>query len=419
VSDASDRAPGGAPAGGSRRDGRRIVAALAVTQTVGYGALYYAFAVLLVPMATDLGLSTTVVTGALTASVLGSAVAAVPVGRWLDRHGGRGLMTAGSVTGTLLLLAAARVDGVVALYAVWTGIGLVTAAVLYEAAFAVVVAWHPEPRRRANAVLAVTVVAGFASSIFFPLTGLLVERYGWRSALVVLAVIHGLLTVPLHLLVRRPPGGSRRTGVPPAPPAMSAAPPTERRGTVAGAVRDRGFWILTAAFVAHTAAMIALSVHLVAYLVELGHRPAFAATIAGGLGVLSVTGRLLTTGAQHRWPTTSVVATVFAVQAAGALALPLVGDSAAGAAAAVLAFGLGFGVATIARPAILASRYGTEGFASLSGLLAAPLNVTKALAPLAAAVLHTATGDYDAVAAAVAACSLLSAAGIAASRQRR
>jgi MFS family permease len=416
VSGAADRAPAGVLAGGSRRDGRRIVAALAVTQTVGYGALYYAFAVLLVPMAADLGLSSTVVTGALTASVLGSAVAAVPVGRWLGRHGGRGLMTSGSVLGTILLFAAAHVDGVVALYAVWTGIGLVTAAVLYEAAFAVVVAWHPEPSRRANALLAVTVVAGFASSIFFPLTGLLVDRYGWRSALTVLAVIHGLLTIPLHLLVRRPPAGSRRTAIPPAPPAASRS---GRRGPLAGAMRDRGFWILTAAFVAHTAAMVTLSVHLVAYLVELGHRPAFAATIAGGLGVLSVTGRLLTTGAQHRWPTTSVVATVFTVQAAGALALPLVGDTTVGAGAAVLAFGLGFGVATIARPAILASRYGTVGFASLSGLLAAPLNVTKALAPLAAAALHTATGGYGAVAGAVAACCLLSAAGIAVSRQRR
>jgi hypothetical protein len=114
---------------------------------------------------------------------------------------------------------------------------------------------------------------------------------------------------------------------------------------VAGAVRDRGFWILTAAFVANTAALIAPSVHLVAYLVELGHRPAFAATIAGGLGVLSVPARLITTGAQRHWPTTSVVATI-TLQAAGALALPLVGATTVGAVAAVLAFGLGFGVAT-------------------------------------------------------------------------
>jgi hypothetical protein len=86
--------------------GWRIVAALAVTQTVGYGILYYAFAVLLQPLAVALHTSTTVVTGALTCSVLAGAVMAVPVGRWLDHHGGRTLMTsrtpsASAVTGNV------------------------------------------------------------------------------------------------------------------------------------------------------------------------------------------------------------------------------------------------------------------------------------------------------------------------------
>src|SRR5438132_13890316 len=85
--------------------GWRIVAAFAVTQTVGYGVLYYAFAVLLQPMAHTLHASTTVVTGAYTCSVLAGAVMAVPVGRWLDRHGGRSLMTVGSILGTVLVVA--------------------------------------------------------------------------------------------------------------------------------------------------------------------------------------------------------------------------------------------------------------------------------------------------------------------------
>ena len=77
-----------------------MIAALAVTQTVGYGTLFYPFAVLLAPIAHDLRAGAAVVTGALTVSVLTAAAAAVPVGRWLDRRGGRGLMTAGSVLGT-------------------------------------------------------------------------------------------------------------------------------------------------------------------------------------------------------------------------------------------------------------------------------------------------------------------------------
>jgi hypothetical protein len=89
-------------------------------------------------------------------------------------------MTAGSAAGTVLLAALSTVHTVVGLYAVWIGIGVASAMAFYEAAFAVVVAWHSNARARANALLAVTVVAGFASSIFLPLTGALVDRYGWR-----------------------------------------------------------------------------------------------------------------------------------------------------------------------------------------------------------------------------------------------
>jgi len=169
-------------------------------------------------------------------------------------------------------------------------------------------------------------------------------------------------------------------------------------------------------FVAQGGAVAVIAVHLVGYLIDLGHPPAFAAAIAGGLGVLSVTGRLIWTGAQRRWPTTTAVAAVFAVQAVGAVALPAVGASTVGAIAAVLAFGLGFGVATIARPAILADRYGTTGFATISGLLAVPLIITKALAPLGAALLYQVTGSYTAVAVAVAAACALAATGLALGR---
>jgi len=168
--------------GGHR--GWRIVAALAVTQTIGYGVLYYAFAVLLRPMAESLGASPAAVTGALTASILAGAAVSVPVGRWLDRHGGRALMTTGSIAATALVLAWSQVRTVAQLYAVMIGIGLTMAMVLYDPALAVVVSWFDE-RRRANAVLGVILVAGFASTIFFPLTAVLVEHHGWRGTLVI------------------------------------------------------------------------------------------------------------------------------------------------------------------------------------------------------------------------------------------
>ncbi|MEV4709493.1 MFS transporter [Actinoplanes sp. NPDC049316] len=384
----------------ARRTG--IVAALAITQTIGYGTLYYAFAVLLTPLAVDLHASTTAVTGAFTASVLTGAALAVPVGRWLDHRGGRALMTGGSAAGALLLVALSQVDRLWQLYLVQIGIGAAAAASLYEAAFAVVIA-VTTAERRSRALLAITVVAGFASSVFLPLTGWLTDAHGWRATLIVLAVLQAL-TVPLHAFVLRGSAPSRT---------LRRASQAPSRG-VRAALTDRGFWLLAIGFTAHTAAISAFTVHLVAALISWGHRPAFAATIAGLLGALSVAGRLITTGLQRRHRTTTITATMFAVQAAAALLLPIAGARTGGVIGAVIGFGLGFGVATLAKPILLAERYDTRRYATLAGALVVPMTLAKATAPLAAAYLHTASGSYVSVFAAVALCCALAATMIAA-----
>lgn len=327
---------------------------------------------------------------------------AVPVGRWLDRHGGRALMTAGSVAATILVAAWSQVQTVAQLYTVLIGIGICAAMVLYEPALAVVVSWF-DPRRRGRAVLGVIVVAGFASTIFMPLTGLLADRYGWRTALLLLAALYGAVAVPLHALsVRRPPR-----------PASQARQPTrrDRAEVVRAAMRDARFWWLAVAFVAHGAAMSAMTVHLVGFLVHEGHPATFAATVAGLLGVLSVTGRLLLTGAQRRLRLPVVVAVVFTVQAAAALSLPIVGAGRIGAALAVVGFGIGFGVASLVKPALLADRYGTTAYATIAGILATPITVAKAVAPLGAAGLYAAVG-YPPVLAVIGAACLVAAVGI-------
>jgi predicted MFS family arabinose efflux permease len=375
---------GGHP-GVHRSRARRIVAALAISQTVGYGTLYYAFAVFLTPLATDLHTTTTAVTGTFTASVLVSAALAVPVGRWLDKRGGRVLMTAGSLLGVLMLVAWSQVDSLWQLYAVQVGVGVASAASLYEAAFAVIIAWHT-PTARANALLALTVVAGFASTIFLPLTGWLVATHGWRTALLILAAILALLTVPLHALAIRPAPHTTYT------PASGSTPVSLK--TV---LADRVFWLLAVSFTANMAAISVVTVHLVAALTGWGHTPTFAAGTAGLFGVLSVAGRLATTGLQRRYPTSTVVAALFAVQAFAVGLLPFIGRNAIAVLAAVIGFGLGFGVAAIAKPVLLADRYDTRRYATIAGTIVVPMTIAKAGAPLAAAALHTASGTYTTV----------------------
>ncbi|WP_020519092.1 MFS transporter [Catelliglobosispora koreensis] len=365
----------GSPAGGRSSSPRVLIAVLAITQTVGYGVVFYAFPVLLTPIARDLGLSTAAVTGALTAAIVAAAAASIPVGRWLDRHGGRTLLTVGSLCAALLVLAWSQVTTAWQLYAVFTLLGLAGATMLYEAAFPVIVA-ATAPQRRDKALLAVTIVAGFASSIFFPLTGLLLERFGWRTALMILAALLAVVTVPAHFLAV-PGRREHRTR-------LAAAAPGAGVGE---ALRDKTFWLLAAAFVVHAAAINAVGVLLVTYLRQAGHAATVAATLAGLLGILSVTGRVVLTGLSKRHGMATITAVVFGVQAVGAAALPFLGRSVAGAAACVVAFGLGFGVATIARPALLAARYGTTRYATIAGVMTVPVTLGKAGAPLAAAAV--------------------------------
>ncbi|MEQ7127825.1 MFS transporter [Actinopolymorpha sp. B11F2] len=427
-----------------------IVAALALTTTAGYGVLAYAFAVFLVPMQADLHASRTALTVAPALSLLTSAAVAVPVGRWLDRSGGRRLMVLSSVLATGCLLAWSRVENVVALYAVFVGLGVAAAGVLYEAAFAVVVTWF-HGQRRGTAILAITIVGGFASTIFLPLSGLLVEFYGWRQALVVLAVIYGAVTVPLHLVVRRPlalvgadePGSGGTPSI--ASPSVTGSdartdrastdrastdrastdrasadldPADRRSAALRTAFGDPAYWLIAVSFVAQGIGTFVISVHVVAYLTELGHAPTTAATVAGLLGVLSVTGRVVTTAVSRRVRLTAVVAAIFVLQAMGTLLLPWFGDRLVGAIACVLAVGIGFGVGTIARPALVADRYGVAAYATLSGLLAAFLMVTKAAAPLGAAWLHAQSGTYTGVMMICTATSVLGAVGLVAVGRR-
>ncbi|HEX5497621.1 MAG TPA: MFS transporter, partial [Thermomicrobiales bacterium] len=108
-----------------------IASTLAVTETASWGILYYTFAVVLAPMQRDLGWSTAAITGAYSLALLVAGLAAPFVGRWLDRHGPRALMTAGSIAGSGLVFAWSRVHDLVAFYLIWLGIGLALAATLY------------------------------------------------------------------------------------------------------------------------------------------------------------------------------------------------------------------------------------------------------------------------------------------------
>jgi len=221
----------------SRSRAWAIVGALSITETVSWGILYYAFAVFLVPMQRDLGYSTAQLTGAFSAALLVSGVAGIGVGRYLDRHSPRALMTGGSVTAALLVAAWSQVHGLAAFYVLWIAIGAVMATVLYEPAFIVLAKWFPAASERRQAMTAMTPVAALASFIFLPFTQVLIEA-GDRGAAIV-KVLAALDRVPSGLADRdrhdraTPSRSSCSAGTPPASPPSPSAWSVYRRSRAA------------------------------------------------------------------------------------------------------------------------------------------------------------------------------------------
>jgi predicted MFS family arabinose efflux permease len=375
--------------------GWRIVGVLAVTETVSWGVLYYAFSVFLAPMQRDLGLSTAAVSGAFSLALVVMGLTALPVGRRLDRHGARGLMTGGSVLASVLVVAWSQVQEAWQLYAVFALLGAAGAMVLYEPAFAVVVRWFD--RRRARALLVVTVVAGFASTIFVPTAAALEHALGWRQALLVLAAVLAVTTVLPHALVlRRDPAdlGTGPDGDGPPRSTATEGPRVGLRQTGREVWREPRFRWLTLAFALHTLAVIGVSVHLFPFLREQGHGVGFAAGVTGALGALSVTGRLVVTGLFSRLAPLQVTAGVFALQAGASVVLLAAPASTVAAVVFVLLFGLGFGVGTIARPALVVEGFGVARYATVSALMGLALTAAKVSGPVAAGVSRTGSGSY-------------------------
>jgi MFS family permease len=332
--------------------------------------------------------------GALSVATLMMAVCAAPVGRWLDAHGARLLMTVGSVTATILLLAWSRVETVAQFYFVWVGLGVVMSTVLYEPATAVITAWFA--RDRIRALTAMSLIAGFASTIFMPVESWASESYGWRSTLIVLAAVLALTTILPHaLLLRRRPEdlGLSVDGVPTADgqPAPRARAPKLSVGQV---VRDPSFRWLTLAFSLNMLVNIGVSVHLIAYLQDRGYGLGLAATATGMIGAMQVLGRGVLGLLGERVPLRASTATVLAIQPISLIVLLTV-PGLAGVWAFVALFGAARGVAGLIRPSLVAHLYGRERFASISGAMATFITLATAVAPYGAGAGYDALGAYD------------------------
>lgn len=365
-----------------------IVAVLSVTETVSWGIVYYGFPVFLQGMEEDLGASRVAVTGAFSLGLGVSAAAAVPVGRWLDRHGPRALMTAGSCLATVLMVAWARVESLPALYAVWFLMGLAMAAILYEPAFVAIVQWFTH--RRDRALLTLTLAAGLASTIFMPIESWLVGRLGWRTAILVLTVVLGAITIPLHALALRPAPGTAPAA---RRPAGTPAPAADGSVTLPTALASAVFWVLAAAFFVANFATVSVTVHLIPYLAEHGYPAAVGARTVGWMGAMQLPGRLFFVPIAAWLGARAVTASIFLAQAVSMVMLARL-DLLPHLAPLVVVLGAANGMSTLARATTVAEVFGRRHYGSIAGAIALGANAARALGPVAASLLSVVLAGY-------------------------
>jgi predicted MFS family arabinose efflux permease len=291
----------------------------------------------------------------------------------------------------------AQVRSLIGFYLVMTGIGLITAAVLYEPAFAIIAVWFRRLRGRALTVL--TFFGAFASFIFIPLSAWLIHLLGWRGALLALAGLLALVTIPIHaLLLRRRPqdlglltdGDAVREDA----PARAQARPLEQSISASTALREPRFWLLSFAFAASTFAGVTMTVHVIPYLTGRGHSAGFAATVAGLFGLMSLLGRMTIGLAADRFPRQWVAAGLIGMQTAGLVVLAGFGSTAVGALIYVALFGAGSGTLTIMRAALLAEHYGPANYGTINGAQNLALTGARTIAPVGAGLLAGLLGGY-------------------------
>jgi len=351
----------------------RTIAILATTQIISWGSVYYAFSVLAPVMGRELGLASNVLYGAFSWSILVAGLAATPVGLVIDRMGGQRVMALGSLISGLGLFWLAHSGGTMEYLGAWTLLGFGMALSLYEAAFAAINRKDPLGARRSISTL--TLFAGFASTIFWPLTAQLTVILGWRHTYLAFACLQLMVCLPLHWLL----GRDTRVGL------GHAQAASGNGSTLSEAIRHPAFWALSGAFAANAFIFSAMSVHLIPLIQQLGHAGHLAVLLAAMIGPMQVIGRLIERGGAQKLTPQAVGKLTFAGLPAALLALVLFGREAWAVAMFCVLYGLTNGVLTILRGTLPQAMFGSAHYGAIAGAMAGPALIAKAAGPLALA----------------------------------
>jgi MFS family permease len=372
---------------------RRVVVALGTAQTLAWASSYYLPAVLAEPVAAGIGVSRVFFFGAFSAALLLMGMVGPAIGRHIDTHGGRGVLVASNLVLAAGLVALASAQGPASLALAWVVLGAGMALGLYETAFATLA--HLYGARARLPITGITLMAGFASTIGWPLTAALEHAFGWRGACLCWAALHLVLGAPLNALglPRRAAGRATDAGsaTPPIPGAQPDAPAHAGR---------RSMIVVAGVFAAVSYVSTAMAAHLPGLLQATGASAAVAIAAAALIGPAQVAARFAEFAVARRFaPHPLAPARVAAaLHPVGVGLLALVGGSGIGAVAFALLHGAGNGMMTIARGTLPLALFGAEGYGFRQGAISAASRIVQAAAPVSFGLLLDAGGAPAALA---------------------
>jgi MFS family permease len=344
-----------------------VIAALGTTQTLAWASSYYLPAMLAAPMGKDLGISTSTVFAAFSFGLVISALLGPYAGRSIDRWGGRPVLMATNVVFAAGLSLLGAANGVAALFVAFAVLGVGMGSGLYEAAFGALVRLYGRDSR--NAIAGITLIAGFASTIGWPLSTFMEVQIGWRGACFGWAMLHLILALPLNWLL---PTAAPSTHVDPVEPCHPRYDPRQSsplRASVLLAVVFAITWFTSTAMAAHLPRLLTA-----------GGATLATAVAAGALmGPAQVGARLLEFGVLRKVHPLLSARLATLMHPIGAVVFAVLGAPAA--LAFVLFHGAGNGILTIAKGTLPLVLFGPAGYGERQGVLMVPARIAQALAP--------------------------------------
>jgi len=355
------------------RSRRLVVAALGTAQTLAWASSYYLPAILADPISASINVPRSWVFGAFSGALLIAAFAGPAVGRVIDRHGGRGVLALSNVVLAAGLIGLAAANGAVVLFAAWAVLGVGMALGLYDAGFAALTALYGHNAR--GPITGITLFAGFASTVSWPLSTFLNDAFGWRETLLVWAALNIAIGLPLNLLL---------------PVATRLAHFSRAAERSIGWKPYKEMLLLAFVFAAAWFVTGSMAAHLPGLLEHAGATPVQAIAAAALVGPAQVAARLVEFFVLRRTHPLISARIAALLHPLGAAVFAVIGPSAA--VAFTVFYGAGNGLLTIARGTVPLAVFGPHGYGERTGLLGAPARAAQALAPLLFGLLLDAMG---------------------------